>query len=90
MLQAHFFLNAKWDCSEIWIFGFRQEIKNLLQSSGGWHAILCSYSAIPHAQRSSPCPVLRGIQAKAGPGCEQPNRAVGVCVHYRGVGLDDL
>ena len=34
--------------------------------------------------------VLGNTQGQAGPGSEQPDRAVGVPVHCRGVGLVDL
>ena len=36
------------------------------------------------------CPVPGDIQCQAGPGSEQPNLAIGVPVHCRGLGLDDL
>ena len=39
------------------------------------------------ARRCGESPVPGGIQSQAGPGSEQP---VGVPVHCRGVGLDDL
>ena len=42
------------------------------------------------AQRGGGCPVLEDIQGQAGPCSEQPDLAVTVSVHCRGVGLDDL
>ena len=42
------------------------------------------------AQRDGGSPVLRDTQDQAGWGSEQPNLAVGVPVHCRGVGLDGL
>jgi len=42
------------------------------------------------AQRGGGCPVPGGIQCQAEQGSEQPDVAVGVPVHYRGVGLDGL
>ena len=42
------------------------------------------------AQRDGGSPVLRDTQDQAARGSEQPNLAVGVPVHCRGVGLDDL
>ena len=42
------------------------------------------------AQRAGGSPVPGGIQGQAGPSSEQPDLAVGVPVHCRGVGLDDL
>lgn len=36
------------------------------------------------------CLVLREVQHQARPGAMQPDLTVGVSVHYRGVGLDDL
>jgi len=35
-------------------------------------------------------PSLGDVQGQAGPGSEQPDVAVGVPVHCRGFGLDDL
>ena len=42
------------------------------------------------AQRDGGSPVLRDTQDQAARGSEQPNLAVGVPVHCRGVGLDDF
>mgnify|MGYP001852240699 CR=1 FL=1 len=42
------------------------------------------------AQRGGGWPVPGDIQDQVGPGSEKPDLAVGVPVHFRGVGLDDL
>ena len=42
------------------------------------------------AQRGDGCSVPGDIQGQAGQGSEHPDLAVGVPVHYRGVGLDGL
>ena len=42
------------------------------------------------AQRGGRCPVFGYIQCQAGWGSEHPDLAVGVPVHYRGVGLYGL
>ena len=41
-------------------------------------------------QRGGGSPVPGDIQGQAGPGFEQPDLAVGVPVHCRGVGLEHL
>jgi len=41
-------------------------------------------------QRGGGCPIPRDIQGQAGQGSEQPDLAVRVPVHCKGVGLDDL
>jgi len=42
------------------------------------------------AQRGGGCPLLGDIQGQTGQGSEQPDLAVDVPVHCRGVGLDGL
>ena len=42
------------------------------------------------AQRGGGCPISGDIQVQAGWGSEQPDVAVGVPVHCRGVGLGDI
>ena len=42
------------------------------------------------AQRRGGCPIPGDVQCQAGWGSEQPDLAVGVPVHCRGVGLDGL
>ena len=42
------------------------------------------------AQRGGGCPIPGDTQEQAGWGSEQPDVAVGVPVHRRGVGLGDL
>jgi len=42
------------------------------------------------AWRCGVSPILGNIQVQAGPGSEQPDLAVDVSVHCRGVGLDGL
>ena len=42
------------------------------------------------AQRGGGCPIPGDTQGQAGWGSEQPDQAVGVPAHFRGVGLDDL
>jgi len=42
------------------------------------------------AQRGGGCPIPGDAQGQAGWGFEHPDLAVGVPVHCRGVGLDDL
>ena len=41
-------------------------------------------------QRSHGCPIPEAIQYQAKPDSEQPALTVGVPVHCRGLGLDDL
>jgi len=41
-------------------------------------------------QRGGGSPSLGDVQGQAGPGSEQPDLAVDVSVHCRGVGLNDL
>ena len=41
-------------------------------------------------QRGGGCPIPRDIQGQAGQGSEQPDLAVRVPVHCKGVGLEDL
>ena len=63
---------------------FRLDIKKL---------VLCSKSseALEQvAQRSGGCSIPGDIQGQAGWGSEQPDPAIGVPVHCRVVGLDDL
>ena len=45
---------------------------------------------LKEAQRGGGSPTPGNIQGQAGPGFVQPHLAVGVPVHCRGVGLDDL
>ena len=40
--------------------------------------------------RGGGCPIHGGIQSQAGGGSEQPDVAVGVPAHCRGIGLDEL
>ena len=42
------------------------------------------------AQRAGGCPIPRDIQSQAEQGSEQPDGAIGIPVHCRGVGLGDL
>jgi len=42
------------------------------------------------AWRSGGCSVPAETQGQAGQGYEQPYLAVGIPIHYRGIGLDDL
>ena len=41
------------------------------------------------AQIGGGCPIISDIKGKTGPGSGQPDPAVDVPVHCRGVGLDD-
>ena len=41
-------------------------------------------------QRGGGSLILGDVQVQVGRGAEQPDQAVGVSVHCRGVGLDDL
>ena len=45
---------------------------------------------VRHWNRGGGYPILGDIQGQARPGSEQPDLAVGVPVHCRGVRLDDL
>ena len=56
---------------------------------------MCNHSEASHTdtsaqQPASGCPVPGNIPGEAGRGSEQPDRAVGVPVHCRGFGPDDL
>jgi len=63
---------------------FRLDIKKLVLYSKSSEALE------QVAQRRGGCPIPGDIQGQVGWGSEQPDPAIGVPVHCRGVGLDDL
>ena len=83
MYIFHFYLKELWIVSETSVQAQR--------NSWGWVFYYTGSEVLKwFAQRGGGYPVSGGVQGQAGQGSEQPDLAVSVPVHCRGVVLDDL